>query len=222
MWRSKQRKSLTFSPLGSEWAVVLLTSLFAIGGAYGQENRSCGTLKNAYGPFDYRTATREQKDLVETFHFTPDVESLKRGASGAYPGHDIDYTLRAYPNHARALASMSRLMEREKREKPTGAKYSVQCYFERALQFQPDDGAVRGVYGYHLLRQGDRQGAIREMLMAIEFGGGTSSVHYNLGLAYFDLGDFPSSLHHAKRAYALGFPLPGLRDKLRKLGKWED
>jgi tetratricopeptide (TPR) repeat protein len=47
------------------------------------------------------------------------------------------------------------------------------------------------------------------------------NVHYNLGLAYFELKDYDQALEHAKRAYALGHPLPGLRDKLKRAGKWE-
>jgi hypothetical protein len=33
---------------------------------------------------------------------------------------------------------------------------------------------------------------------------------------------FDKSLESAHRAYALGFPLPGLREKLKRAGKWQE
>lgn len=33
---------------------------------------------------------------------------------------------------------------------------------------------------------------------------------------------FEKSLESAQRAYALGFPLPGLRDKLKRADKWQE
>jgi hypothetical protein len=46
--------------------------------------------------------------------------------------------------------------------------------------------------------------------------------HYNLGLAFLEIGDAERALKHAKRAYALGYRLPGLQNRLEKLGKWRD
>jgi hypothetical protein len=39
---------------------------------------------------------------------------------------------------------------------------------------------------------------------------------------YFDLKDYDKSLEHAQIAYAQGFPLPGLKHKLQKAGKWRE
>jgi len=200
--------------------VMLVILPFA---ATSQGFEACGELRNPFGPFDYRTATRDVKDNVEHNHFDGSVESLQRGASTPTAiGHDIDYTLRVFPNHPRALLAMSKLSLREKRPKPTGAQYTIDCYFDRALRFQPNDGAVRMVYGFHLLKKGDRDSAVRELQKALELSGEDASIHYNLGLAYFDLGNFEKSLEHAKQAYKLGFDLPGLRNKLKRAGKWRD
>ena len=65
-------------------------------------NGGCGALQNAFGPFDYRTERGYNLDVVESYHFTPPVEALIRGSSGTIGG-DLDYTLRAFPNHDRAL-----------------------------------------------------------------------------------------------------------------------
>lgn len=67
----------------------------------------CGALQNAFGPFDDRTARGYNLDVVGSYHFTPPVEALIRGASGTIGG-DLDYTLRAFPNHHRALNATNR------------------------------------------------------------------------------------------------------------------
>ena len=43
-----------------------------------------------------------------------------------------------------------------------------------------------------------------------------------MGLLYTDLKRYDDALRHAHRAYALGFPLPGLQRKLARAGKWRD
>lgn len=187
-----------------------------------QAQYDCLDFTDAFGPFDYRTATAEQKLLVEGAHFTRGVESLITPKSSIYFGADIDYTLRAFPNHPRALMAMVRLSAREKREKPNGARYTIDCYFDRALQFAPDDPNVRLVYGIYLLRKDDARGAVQQMEQAQERGLKDPNLDYNLGLAYLELGDYEKSLDHAKRAYAMGYPLPWLRDKLKAGGHWKE
>jgi tetratricopeptide (TPR) repeat protein len=181
----------------------------------------CFDYSNAFGPFDYRTASQKNKSLVEGAHFTREVEMLRHGHRGSLAG-DISYTLNSFPNHPRALVSMMKLGEREKTERPRGARYTVACYFARAVRFAPDDGAVRVLYGIYLLKLGKKKEAVEQLQAAQELVGDDRNVHYNLGLAYFDMKDFDRALLHAKKAYELGFPLPGLRDKLKQAGKWRD
>ena len=47
-----------------------------------------------------------------------------------------------------------------------------------------------------------------------------AEVYYNLGLLYVDLDDFEQARASAEKAYGLGYPLPGLRRKLERLGEW--
>ena len=58
--------------------------------------------------------------------------------------------------------------------------------------------------------------------MVIEQEPQNANAHYNLGLAYFETGDYDTALAKARQARALGFPLPGLADKLKAKGKWKD
>jgi tetratricopeptide (TPR) repeat protein len=182
---------------------------------------TCGSLENAFGPLDYRTEDRKNVRLVEGAHFTPDVERLKAGNAG-YLGGDIDYTLRAFPNHPRALVSMMNLQFKEKTERPQGTRWPVPCYFDRALRFRPDDPTVHEIYGIYLMRTGKKAEAIEQLNRALSLAGdnANANLHYNLGLAYFEVRDYDNAALHAKKAYDLGFQLSGLKSMLGKVGKW--
>lgn len=186
------------------------------------DEASCGAVTNAYGPFDYRTATKQQLQLVEHAHFTPGVERLTKGESTAYVGGDLDYTLRAFPNHHRALMSMSKLSLRDNKPTPTGARFSIECYFDRAFRFQPDDAMPRLIAGLYLSKQGRRAEALENLDLAAQLSDGNANLHYNMGLAYFELKEIDKAVVHAKKAYDAGFPLPGLRNKLHQAGAWND
>jgi len=188
---------------------------------YPANESTCGPLYGmGIGPLDYQSAPgTETFKLVESAHFTPGVESLTKGSTGSFGG-DLDYTLRAYPNHYRALATMSRLQFKEKKTQPYGARWPVACYFERAVRWRPNDPNVKLVFGIHLFKDGYRKEAVEQLEQAISLGLDTGNVHYNLGLALFENGDFEGAVRHAVRAYRLGFSLPALKSKLQKAGKW--
>jgi hypothetical protein len=182
----------------------------------------CGDpFKWRFGPFDYRTATEEQKKIVEIYHFTPEVESLQSGVS-ADIGGELEYVLRAFPNHPRALMALIRLGQREKSTKPRGAGYTVQCFVERAIAFRPDDINIRQIRGifYSLHRQYDQ--AIADFTAVIEEQPDNANAHYNLGLAYFEKGNYDGARAEAKLAKNLGFPLDGLKNMLKAKGKWSE
>lgn len=184
----------------------------------------CGNLtENTFGrPIDYFTATTEFKNIVENPHFPSHVEKLQRGNTNDTPGPDIAYTLRTFPNHPRALMAMIKLGQKEKTEKPRGSPFTVNCWIQRALYFKPEDGNIRLVFAVELMRQGRYKEAISELRKAEETLGENGNVLYNLGLAYFETGDYDQSLDYAHRAYARGFTFEGLRKKLGSRGKWRD
>lgn len=173
-----------------------------------------------FGPYDYRAAPPEYLKRVENFHFNADVETLRKGQSSVNIGEDLEFVLRYFPNHSRALSSLVQLAKRENTNKPRGSHDTVDCWFERASAFVPDDGAVHLLYAIWLVQRGDKPGATRELASAASSGRGDANFVYNLGLVYLDVGDFDSSLAAAHRAYAMGYPLPGLRDRLKRAGKW--
>lgn len=210
-------------PGGSSIQLIIgfSVSMLCAGLAFGQANpSSCGPIENGYGPFDYRTQ-RDNLKVVEQYHFTPTVESLISGSSGAIGG-DLDYTLRASPNHHRALMAMMRLGEKLKSPQPTGARYSVECWFERALRFRPDDSTARMIYATYLAKSGREPETIKQLEIATQSAGDNPFTHNNIGLIYFDIKKYDSALVQAHKAYSLGFGQPTLRDRLKSVGKWKE
>lgn len=192
------------------------------GGAQAAPKPYCGVLTNGYGPFDYRDqGNAPQLYLVEMAHFTDDVEQGRRGNTGSVGG-DLDYTLRAFPNHARALATMGRLGIHDKSVQLTGAKYPVECYFVRALEFQPDDGIVHAEYATYLQATGRAPAALAELRTAVQLQPQDAAVNYNLGLMYYKSKDYEQANAYGHKAYELGFPLPGLKQLLTTAGHWHD
>jgi len=180
----------------------------------------CGDLANAYGPYDYRTEKKKLR-VVESFHFTPAVENLQHGNTGTIGG-DLNYTLRASPNHHRALYAMMRLGARLKVSQPSGAEFPVECYFDRAIRFRPDDAQVHVLYGFYLIA-GKRPEEARQQFQAAERLELTDpQVMYNLGLGYADLKDYDKSLQYAHKAYKAGVRFAGLRERLQQAGRWRD
>ncbi len=181
----------------------------------------CGDLKNAFGPFDYRVADPANKDLVERAHFTEEVEAGVAGKT-SYLGADLDYTLRAFPNHPRALATLIRLARRGGAASYTvpGAHYPTECYFERAIRWQADDAAVWALYAQYLVAVGKDGQAMPMLQKALELEPENPTYNYNLGLVYAKNRQYDRALPLGQKAYAQGFPLPGLKQMLEKAGKW--
>ena len=171
---------------------------------------------------DYTSAEdRSGLSVVEKFHFSRAVETLTQGMTGSLGG-DISYTLEHFPNHHRALASMARLGVRLKSAQPVGARYTVSCFFERAIAFAPHDVTARMVYGNYLLAMGQDATALEQLEAASRLAPDQATIQYNLGLMYVKKKEYDKASAHAQKAYALGFPLPGLKNKLKAAGQWRD
>ncbi|MBC7704406.1 MAG: hypothetical protein H7274_10770 [Rhodoferax sp.] len=202
--------------------VALLVSVMALATVPAHAQYTvCGPLENHYGPWDYRTQ-KDKLRIVEKFHFTPRVESLLGGESTAFLGGDLAYTLATSPNHHRALVALVRFGERTKSPQPPYLTYSIDCYFDRALRFKPDDTVVRTLYASYLGKQGKRDSAGAQLEVASRLADDNGFSHYNIGLAYVDLAMYDQALASAWRARELGFVLTGLQELLVKAGKWQE
>lgn len=189
-----------------------------------QPSTACGDFNYsslAIGPLDYRITPPDVRELVERRHFTQDIEQLKKGVTSTVGG-DITYTLRAFPNHPRALKAAAELTRRNDGRRPAGMQFPIQCWFDRAIAFRPDDVQVRILWAFELLRSKQRAAALEQTKVAESLARDEPAAHYNVGLLYFELGDYEKALANAKIAYDGGFNLPGLKDKLSKAGQWKE
>lgn len=198
-------------------------SLLAGTEALGQVSAAdCGPLKitGKIGPFDYRNQ-RQQLELVEPFHFPPETEALLRGSRGSTSiGGNIAFTLHVFPNHHRALIAMMRYGEKTKTTKPEGSPLPVECWFERALRFRPDDTTARLIYATFLAKNARTAEAVSQLEQTTKQARDEAFTHYNIGLVYFDLKDYEKANQQAQKAIALGFSMTALRDQLQSVGKW--
>lgn len=186
---------------------------------------TCGDFSLAWDytdPANWRPsgdAPQTRIKLVENVHFTQKVENLASGHTGARPAGDIEYTLQRFPNHLRALWALSRASRH-----PNWGKYTsssrVRCFFERALTFKRDDPGVWMVYGMHLHKEAKYDEAEEKYREAGRLGLNSSDYHYNFGLLLAAKDNFREAAEQARIAYKMGYPLPGLRNKLSAAGYW--
>ncbi len=117
---------------------------------------------------------------------------------------------------------MMRLAERTMLPQPPHARYSIECYFVRAIRFQPDDTIVRMLYATFLQKQGRDKEANEQLRQAAIDAKEDAFTHYNIGLVYFDGKNYEEALSQAHRAYALGFPRTELKERLQAVGHWRE
>jgi tetratricopeptide (TPR) repeat protein len=199
---------------------------------------TCGPLGNGFGPFDYRADHQgssaspgadlpyaQRRVLIDGAHFTPRVENLIGAQSGGQigpPGADLDYTLRAFPNHHRALLSVMRYGEKMRSFKPEGLRWVVECYFERAIRFKSDDAIVRILYSTYLTQNNRQPEAVAQLERATALAGDNPFTHFNVGLTYFDMKLYDKALTQAHKAMELGFTRVELQDLLKGVNKWQE
>ena len=175
------------------------------------------------GSFDYNDPMgRPKLPVVENAHFTHEVESLTRGHTGQAIMPDLQYTLNAYPNHPRALQSLVRFSAREKTDRLPGSSRTTTCFLKRAIVFAPNDMVPRMLLAKHYSQQGKVDDAIKVLQEADAMAPGDANLAYNMGLLYVEKKQYDQALAYALLAYQAGFPLPGLREKLKRAGQWRE
>ncbi|WP_306519009.1 hypothetical protein [Rheinheimera sp.] len=194
--------------------------------AESRDNVNCGIqtgkpLDNGargYGPYDASNPQHADKlPIVLNAHFTREVEQLVKGSRDANLMRDIDYTLRAIPNYHRALVAMSKYA-RLKGKAAFNGVYTPECYFKRALYFQPKDGLVYAIYATHLHLSGKLAEAEQHYQSALKLTKNKIEINYNYGLLLFDKGDYAAAKSQADIAYKSGYQLQGLKRKLKTKG----
>lgn len=173
----------------------------------------CGPIPN---PWDYNV-NKNFIYLVEHAHFTRQVENLIRGESTSSAGPDLDYTLGRFPNHPRALISVTRAAER-KLEAKIGLPRPVECYFERALRFRKDDRVARMLYAQFLYGQNRKNEALEQLKITSHSAGDNPMSHRNIGLIYLEMKEPALALEEARLLERLNYDDPILNDALKRAG----
>lgn len=216
--------TLAASRLAMQFVIAAMLCLIGeLANAENTPSNSCGDpFRNHYGPWDIRKAGRYSIEVVEGAHFTPGIESMTRPGTTTTRNmaHDVEYTLNVFPNHHRALITMQRLSERHRADPPPGTERTVECWFDRAVRFTPDDTVVRSLYARYLVKQSRNGEAIKQLETATELGKENPFTQYNIGLVYFEMGEHSRALIQAHRAKALGLNRTELEDQLKKINKW--
>lgn len=186
---------------------------------------ACGDpFRNHFGPFDYRTAPPATRKMVEDFHFTPGIESMTRPVNTMMHemAQDVSYTLGVFPNHARALVTMRRLSEKYKADPAPGTTRSVECWFDRAIRFRPEDTVPRALYAQFLAKRKRKDEAISQLEIAATHAQDNPLSIFNIGLVYLEMEQYDRALKHAHQALKLGYPRTELSDELKRLNKWAE
>jgi tetratricopeptide (TPR) repeat protein len=173
--------------------------------------------------YDYRARKTPERlwgyNDNQKYHFDPAVDRMRQGEYPMSVIADLDFLLRRWPNHYAALQALAQY------ERGGGKRYqfpTTACYFARARQFAPDDVNVYLNEGYYFWKKGEKQRAQAAWEAALTVDPDSADAHYNLGLIFFDAGQYQAASQHAQAAYAEGYPLPGLRRKLEKIGQWRN
>ncbi|MEM7082336.1 MAG: hypothetical protein AAF465_06350 [Pseudomonadota bacterium] len=216
-------RTTSFLTKRTVWRLALCLAVSTPFAAQAQMDPNCGSLSNAYGPFDYSNPVdfRTKLKVVEDHHFDAGVESLRGHARKPDQlGGDLDYTLRAFPNHHRALYAVVKYASSKNPKHRRPLPKTPECYFQRAITFQPRDGKVRLLYGLFKSRQKQYSEAKMQFAEAERLMPESAEVQYNIGLVLAKNKEYDDAYQYAVRAYDMGYPLPGLRNILRRAGKW--
>lgn len=117
---------------------------------------------------------------------------------------------------------MMRLAEKEKTPKPKGSTYTIECWFERAIRFRPDDTTVRMIFASYLSKNNRVPEATAQLEYVEASAKDNAFTLHNIGLVYFDMKLFDKALIQAHKAMALGFEKQKLKELLEQSGHWKE
>jgi len=184
-------------------AIILSICFIAIAHA------SAGEPYNYYVPAPDRLL-----ENVEKYHLQQGIDKIKKGQF-EYAWSEFAFMLHYFPNHPLALqhiSSLSRQIEKTSR---------AQKYFDRAIKLYPQESATYALYGIFMHKTENYEEAITQYKRAIQLDDTPAEYHYNLGLSYLALEQYDNANYSAQKAYALGYPLPGLKNQLIAAGAWK-
>ncbi|MDX1732983.1 MAG: hypothetical protein R3228_01405 [Halioglobus sp.] len=187
--------------------------------------RKCVNTLTTHGSetFDYRDRSpyvAGKLNLVNNAHFNSNVENLVKGKTGSLMA-DIDFVIRAFPNHHRALNSAVQYSLRFKKWPAGQDGLPAECYLQRAMKFSPTDVVPYKLYGYYMQVKGRNKEALAANEKALALIPNDPMILYNNGLLLVKMKRYEEAMKIARPLYDAGLTLPGLKDKLVKAGHWQ-
>lgn len=121
---------------------------------------------------------------------------------------------RSAPQYANVAVQMASILYEQ--GETTAALETVQ----NLIPVQPSNNILYSATAY-MLRKLNRLDKAKDVLVQgdIATDGSSAEIQYNLGLVLIELGELDDAEAYAVSAYEKGYPLPGLRTKLRKLDR---
>jgi hypothetical protein len=214
---------------------------------YGASNDGGDDVDGQFGPYDYYRPPKTVHApiaLVESAHLGFIVADQLRQKDYCGYQSNLNYTLRAFPNHPKALVMMAEYLAAHRpcpaREEPNSVANSVWAiennswqerntdfFFQTALNFMTEDTRVipkyaetHALYGDWLRKNGRADEAMTQYEAARALKPGYANTYYGLGMLYLDQKNIAKATENAKKAYALGKPPTDLKDRLVAAGSW--
>ena len=161
-----------------------------------------------------------QKGLLKNNEEHHLKEAITMMASGKpweieYVKQQMFYMLPRWPNHPKALQIVSEIARRTH-----DPAYAI-GWFTKAIDAFPDVYQTYVLYGIFLYRGDKYAEAEKNFRKAVELNPNSSETNYNLGLALLAEHKYEQANKYAQRAYKLGYPLEGLRRKLKEVKAWK-
>lgn len=205
-------------------ASVTLTTRAALADESVSEAVECGQpgpVSSSVHDYRQRDSTPQLKwsaGDIKKNHYDPIVKRMREGIYSEPVMADLDYLLRRWPNYYPGLQALIRY------DLAGGKSYGflpAKCYLLRAREFAPHDVNVALYLAYYYWKKGEMKQSKHAYDEALAIDPRSPDAHYDLGLLYLETGHPKKALEHAQIAYAAGYPLPGLREKLQRAGYWK-
>ena len=227
---SPAARALAFTPTDAEWATwpSYCRARYTVSGA-GIDSKFAGT--SAHGEVDKWKAVLGDDGWYALHHYCAAIvifNRAKRTSSKLEAKHLYentfeeaqfarDRTKAENPFYPKISALMARTAH------AIGKDDTADRVLREAQVHHPKNGelfAAEALIAY----ENHKLAAARDILIAGNEATERKSAElfYLLGLVQFDLKDYAASREAAKSAYALGYPLPGLKRKLAAAGQWSD
>lgn len=192
--------------------LIAAIALLAGGSVSAQTDEGGIVPHNYYNSDSYSAQLLE--DVVK-YHLPLARKQMRKGGSKLYYAlQNVKFVLAYFPNHPKALQLATEITIRMNQPR------RADRFFIKAVELYPNQAQSWLLYGLHLHRTGRVAEAVKKYRHALELDSSLVNARYNLGLALLKLGKLEKARAQAKRAYAVGYPLPGLRNALKSRGAW--